>query len=136
MIAYKTKKATRRRDNRGFLLDFLKRDELEKADRTLGQIYLVTFEKKGVIRGNHYHKTKKEWFVAVRGKLKVVLENVETKERVKFILDGDSDDYTRVQVGKNIAHAFISLSNDAMMVNYCNKPYHFDKPDSYEYILV
>jgi len=136
MIAYKTKKATRRRDSRGFLLDFLKRDELEKGDRTIGQIYLVTFEKKGVVRGNHFHKTKKEWFVAVRGKLKVVLESVKNKERIEFVLNGDSDDYERVQVDKNIAHAFTSLSDEAILINYCNKPYHFDNPDTHKYILI
>lgn len=136
MIKYKTKKATRRRDDRGYLLDFLKKEELEKDDRTLGQIYLVTFEKKKAVRGNHFHKTKKEWFVAVKGKLKVILENVKTKERVEFILDGDSDDYERVYVDKNIAHAFKSLSDEAIMINYCNKPYHFDNPDTHKYILI
>ena len=136
MIAYKTKKATRRRDSRGFLLDFLKRDELEKGDRTIGQIYLVTFEKKGVVRGNHFHKTKKEWFVAIKGKLKVVLENIKTKEKAEFVLNGDSDDYERVYVDKNIAHSFKSLSDEAMMINYCNKPYHFDNPDTHRYILL
>jgi len=117
-------------------LDFLKRDEVSKSDRTLGQIYLVTFERKGAVRGNHFHKTKKEWFVAIKGKLKVVLENIKTKEKAEFVLNGDSDDYERVYVDKNIAHSFKSLSDEAMMINYCNKPYHFDNPDTHRYILL
>lgn len=136
MIAYKTNKATRRRDKRGYLLDFLKKDELPNKDRTLGQIYLVTFEKKGVIRGNHYHKNKKEWFVAVKGKLKVVLEDIKTKERIEFFIGGHGDEYERIHVDRNVAHAFTNISKDAIMINYCNKPYHFDNPDTHPYILI
>ena len=76
-MRYSIIKATKRRDKRGFLVDFLKGDEVEGSDRQLGQIYLVTFDKKNVIRGNHYHKNKKEWFVAIKGKLKVMLEDLE-----------------------------------------------------------
>lgn len=136
MIDYTFTKATKRRDRRGFLVDFLKRDEVQGVDKTLGQIYFVTFEEKHAIRGNHYHTKKKEWFVAVKGKLKVVLEDIKTKERVEFILDGDNDEYERIYVTENIAHAFTNLTETAMMINYCNKPYHKESPDTHKYKLI
>lgn len=136
MINYSIIRSTKRRDRRGFLVDFLKGDEVGRADKHLGQIYLVTFESKMSIRGNHYHKKKKEWFVAVQGKLKAILEDVKSKERIEFILDGDGDEYERVYIGENIAHAFINISKTAIMINYCNRPYHADNPDTYFYKLI
>ncbi len=128
--------STRRRDERGFLVDFLKADELKGEDKKFGQMYFVTFEKPGAVRGNHYHETKKEWFVVGQGKVLVILEDVKTKARETIILDGDDDKYTRLMVGENIAHSFVNLTPFAYLVNYCNKSYHARKPDSIFYELV
>ncbi len=132
----KIDKAAKRRDGRGYLIDFLKADELNSSDKVFGQMYFVSFEKPSVVRGNHFHKTKKEWFVAAYGKLQVEFEDIATKEHKSFILDGDKDEYERVCIDSNIAHAFKNITPTAMMVNYCNKPYHDDKPDTIKYILL
>lgn len=128
--------STKHRDNRGFLVDFLKLSEVETKDSKLGQIYFVTFDNKGVIRGNHYHKTKKEWFVAVKGKLKVFLKDLETNMTKELILEGDSNNYQRIWIDKNIAHAFMSLTKSAAMINYSNKPYHKEDPDTIQHKLI
>lgn len=117
-------------------MDFLKLYELKGQDRTFGQAYCITFETPRAVRGNHYHTGKKEWFVAIKGKLKVVLEDVKTKEHVEFILDGDSDEYKRIEINENIAHAFKNISRTAVMINYCNKPYHAKDSDSIHYNLL
>jgi len=135
-MRYSITNAIKRRDERGFLVDFLKGDEVDNSDSKLGQIYLVTFDKKKIIRGNHYHKNKKEWFVAIKGKLQVVLEDLKTKECKEFILDGDSDEYERISIEENVAHAFKSITNEAMMINYSNKSYHKDNPDTFFYKLL
>lgn len=135
-LNYKLDHSTRRRDERGFLVDVLKADELTSEDRQFGQMYFVTFEKCGAIRGNHVHETKKEWFVIGAGKVLVVLEDVKTKQRETLILDGDSDEYQRLFIGENVAHAFTNLTPFAYMVNYCNKAYHQEKPDSTFYELI
>lgn len=135
MINYTTTKATKHIDKRGFLVDFLKGSEIEQKHKKLGQIYFVTFEGKNVIRGNHVHYKKDEWFVVVRGKLKVILEDLKTKERVTFVLDGDSDKYERVYVERNIAHAFVSLTKSAEMINYASKSYDPKHPDINPYIV-
>lgn len=135
-MKYSIKKATKRRDKRGFLVDFLKLDELDDQDKIFGQAYCVTFDAPSSVRGNHYHSGKKEWFVAVSGKLQVVLEDVRSGERVEFILNGDSDEYNRIEISENIAHAFKNISRTAVMINYCNKPYHHEDPDSIRYKLL
>lgn len=128
--------STKREDERGFLVDFIKGTEVEAEDRMLGQVYYVTFSRVGVIRGNHYHKERREWFVPVKGRLEVYFKDLATGEEVVMTIDGDSSNYQRIGIGKNIAHAFVSLTEDAAMINYASKPYIHEAPDTYEYILV
>lgn len=136
MINYTITNSNKHVDKRGFLVDFLKGDEVLPVHKKLGQIYFVTFDRKNTIRGNHFHKKKDEWFVAVRGKLQVILEDIVTKERTDFIINGDTDSYQRVFVGRNIAHAFVSLSPKAEMINYASKSYHNNNPDINAYELI
>lgn len=136
MINYTITKSVKRIDERGFLVEFLKGDEVSSAQKKLGQIYFVTFEKKGMIRGNHYHKKKDEWFVAVRGRLRVVLEDIKSKERHELIIDGDTEEYKRVFIGRNVAHSFQSLTRKAEMINYASKPYHREDADINTYKLI
>lgn len=136
MINYTITRASKRTDKRGFLVDFLKGDEVLPKHKKLGQIYFVTFESKNMIRGNHYHKNKDEWFVAVRGKLKVILEDIKTKQRKELYIDGDTEEYKRIFIGRNVAHAFISQTKHAEMINYASKSFHKEDPDINIYKLV
>lgn len=118
-------------DKRGDLIVFLKNKDLSSKNRTFGQIYLVTFGKKGVVRGCHYHKKWTEWFGIVSGKVKVVLEDVNTKQRVEMTLDANLDKYTRLNIGPNIAHYFRSLTKNAVLLNYADSEWR--KSDSISY---
>ena len=54
-MKYKITKKPKHADKRGSLVEFLTRRELPKGV-PFGHIYFVTFEKKGVVRGNHFHQ--------------------------------------------------------------------------------
>lgn len=136
MVKHCIDHAVKRRDKRGFLVDFLKGDEVKGNNKKLGQIYFVTFEKRGVVRGNHYHTGKNEWFVVVKGKVKVVLEDRKTKKRISYILDGDNDSYKRIFIPKGVAHAFINLKTPSMMIDYADKPYRAGQPDTVKYDIL
>ncbi len=123
-------------DDRGYLLNFLSGNDMDRKSKLLGQIYFVTFEKPGVVRGNHYHRHKAEWFAVLEGKIKAVFEDIKTKKRKEVVLEGGHDDYKLVFVGKNVAHAFRSISAKAAMINYSDKPYYSHKPDSQLYLLI
>lgn len=135
-MKYSIKKLIPRIDYRGLLIDFLSLGELEMSDKTFGQIYYVTFSTPGIIRGNHYHTHKQEWFVVVRGRLQVVLKDVDSGERVELILTGNKYAFERIEIKENIAHAFRNISSMALMLNYCNKPYRADSPDTITYKLL
>lgn len=107
-------------DQRGQLVVFLRNSNLKKKEKTFGQIYFVTFEKKGAVRGNHYHKKWEEWFGVISGKVKVILEDVKTKKRVSLTLDSEGKKYVRLKIGPNIAHAIKNATPYAAVLNYAN----------------
>lgn len=108
-------------DERGELVVFLRNRNLEKKYKEFGQIYFVTFNKKGVIRANHYHRKMREWFGVIGGKVEVVLVDIKTNESKKIILDGDSKKYVRLEIGPYVAHGFKSMSDEVSLLNYTNK---------------
>ncbi len=121
-------------DSRGKLIVFLRAKELKNAKRKFGQIYFVTFAKKGAVRGNHYHKRWYEWFGIVEGRVKVVVEDIRTKKRESVILDAKKDKYVRLSTGPYVAHAIQSLTNYASLVSYADA--EWSQNDTYDYKLV
>lgn len=105
-------------DDRGRLVVFLKARELNGPQKKFGQIYFVTFNRRGVIRGNHYHKKWREWAGIVFGRIKVVLKDMNTGKRRELVLNADSKRYVRLELAPNTAHAFKSLSSRAILLNY------------------
>lgn len=128
---YKIEKYKKFDDDRGSLIVFLKESELDKKKKKFGQIYFVTFTKKGVVRGNHYHKKWHEWFGIVAGKLEVTLVDVKTKEKVVFILDANHGNYVRLEISPYIAHSFKSLTKYSALLNYANG--EWSKKDDFDY---
>ncbi len=120
-------------DARGDLVVFLKGSELSTRSKKFGQIYLVMFNKKGVIRGNHYHKKWREWFGITTGRVLVKLEDVTTKEQVTLTLDAKKDFGTRLEVGPGVAHTFTCLSKYAALLNYADK--EWNASDRVEYSI-
>lgn len=127
---------TKHDDQRGYLVEFLKRDELSGANKNFGQIYFVTFSGKNIIRGNHYHAQTEEWFGVVFGSVLVVLEDINTKERKTFTLRYSETEFVRLRIGKGIAHAFKSLTDTAILLDYANKQYDSNYTDRHKYMLI
>lgn len=136
MIDYKIIHSKKYIDDRGYLVEFLKNCELTGDDQFFGQIYFVTFEKPHQVRGNHYHTKFSEWFGVAYGTLKVVLEDVRTKENTSFVLSSDDKSFIRLNIGPYTAHAFQNLTPTAVLLDYCNKEYNTENPDRNPYILI
>lgn len=109
-----------RSDKRGKLIVFLTSSELLPKHKSFGQIYFVTFSKKGVVRGNHYHKKWNEWFGITEGKVLVVVKDLKTGVRRQVTLTATKDKYTRIQTGPYVAHAIKSLSKRAVLLSYAD----------------
>lgn len=76
------KKLEVHKDERGWLVELLKTSELEKPVK---QVHIASL-KPGYVRGNHYHSKRIEWFFLIAGKVKVVFQDVKTKEKDSFCL--------------------------------------------------
>ena len=121
-------------DKRRKLIVFLREKELHTAKKRFGQIYFVTFAKKGIVRGNHYHKNCHEWFGIVEGKVKVIVEDVRTKKRKQVTLSAEKDKYVRIETGPYIAHAIVSLTKRASLLSYADT--EWNNKDTHHYKII
>ena len=60
-------------------------------------------------RAMHYHHKKEEWLALTSGRLKIILEDIGTKERQVKILDEDSDNYSILYIPSKVAHVIKNI---------------------------
>ena len=77
--------------------------------------YIVMIEP-GKSRANHYHLEKEEWLALGSGRLKITMENPETKERSEKILAHDNETYEIIYIPTNIAHSVKNIGQDKASV--------------------
>jgi dTDP-4-dehydrorhamnose 3,5-epimerase len=128
-------KHKRIKTEKGALVVFLTNSQIHPQRKEFGQIYYVTFEKKLSVRGNHYHKKIYEHFGIVTGRVRIVLENVLTKEKEELILSANKNQYTRIDIDPFVAHAIQSLSTTASLLSYTNHEWK-DASDTHFYKLI
>lgn len=113
-------------DERGLLLEILRDDEIKEE---IKQVYFST-SKPNVIRGNHYHKRKIEWFSVVKGTAKLVLEDNESKEREELIISDDKP--AIIKILPNISHAIQNIGDDEMyLIVIANEVFNSDDADTF-----
>lgn len=117
-------------DSRGWFLKIITGNEDEIPNFT-GEIYSVCAFS-GESRGGHYHIVANEWFTLISGKADLVLEDVNTKERLIIVMD--SKDPHTVFVPCNVAHMFRNVTADPfVLIAYTDLLY--DKDDTVGYNL-
>lgn len=134
-MKYDLEQCVKHTDSRGYLVEFLRRDEIKEDLLRFGQIYFVTFEQPQQVRGNHFHTRGFEWFGVAQGTLEVILEDVRTKERVEFELRSDDKMFHRLTIGPYIAHAFRNITPTAVLIDYTSEQFDRNDPDRNPYIL-
>ncbi len=123
-------------DFRGDLIQFVTNDFMRSNDLSFGQVYLLTFEGKNVIRGNHYHTASSEIFCLISGEVEMVFEDVNTKENMRISLSSSNKNFKKILIGENVAHAIKSISDFAVLVSFSTHQYSAYQEDKYEYILI
>ncbi len=120
-------------DERGFLIEFLREDE--NILNFKGQIYASTIGP-GDVRGNHYHNDKTEIFCVMKGRLKVLVQHIESDEITEYILDSDGDELERVEVLPKFAHTFINIGDsEALLLAYGDHVHDHSGPDQYKFVI-
>lgn len=125
-----TKKLRRYTDKRGYLV--------ENTDPTIitgSKHFLYTSSAPGIVRGNHYHEHKIEWFIILKGTCRFVTEDIRTKKREEIIIK-DTDDIT-FRTEPFVAHAMENVGKDEMLfLGFVNETLDKENPDTYSYTVL
>jgi dTDP-4-dehydrorhamnose 3,5-epimerase len=114
-------------DERGWLLEILRRDEPELFSR-FGQVY-VSATYPGVVKAWHYHKQQVDNFACVAGMVKLVLVDTRpespTNDAINEFFIGTQNP-TLVQVPNLVYHGWKCISGEmALVVNVPTEPYRY-----------
>ena len=89
----------------------------------------------GRLRGNHYHLAAAEWFTVVAGRAVLVLQDVDTGERLEVSMDSERPETIRVPAG--LAHVFLNPADsgrELVLVAYSDRLY--DPADTVPFTLL
>lgn len=102
--------------------------ELIRTEKS-GQVS-VSVSKKGIFRGNHYHHTKMERFIVIKGTAKITFRHVLTDEMKEYLTDDKELKIVNIPVG--YTHKIENIGEDDMiLLLWCNELFDKDKPDTY-----
>ncbi|MGL5953033.1 MAG: UDP-2-acetamido-2,6-beta-L-arabino-hexul-4-ose reductase [Providencia rustigianii] len=88
----------------------------------------------GVTRGGHYHHTKNEKFLVLKGKALFKFKNISTGEYYEMTIDSSSP--TIVETIPGWSHDITNISNEEMVVIlWANEIFDRNIPDTYSYPL-
>lgn len=92
--------------------------------------FSISFSKPGIVRGNHYHHTKLERFIVVKGKAKIGFTSVVDNSSYEFIVDDSEIKVVTIPVG--YTHNIENIGDDEMILAiWCNELFDKEKPDTY-----
>ena len=90
-------------DGRGLIIDLLEK-------RTINAITFIT-QKKGKVRGNHFHKKTIQWNYLVKGKIEIVDKKRNSNLKKIILTKGDL-----FETSKNERHAIRAVKDSEFLV--------------------
>ena len=110
-------------DDRGSFTELLRSDKC-------GQVS-VNISKPGIIKGQHWHNSKWEFFIVVSGHGLIQERKIDSDEVIEFEVSGDKIEAIHMLPG--YTHNIINLSDteDLVTVMWANESFDPNKPDTY-----
>jgi len=132
IVGVNTKQLKMNSDERGRLMEILRRDDEIYAK--FGQVYITTAYP-GVVKAWHFHKVQTDNFACLRGMIKLVLcdnrHDSPTRGKVNEFFIGD-DNRLLVQIPPGVYHGFKGIgTTEALVLNVPTEPYNHQQPDEY-----
>lgn len=113
-------------DERGAFVEFIKTPDC-------GQISIFT-TLPGYIRGSHYHHSKTEKFLVIKGRAKFKFKDVQSGETHEIVINGDKAEVVETVPGW--AHEIENIGSDEMVVVlWSNEIFDPENPDTFPYDL-
>ena len=98
--------------------------------RTTSGQFSISVSKPGIVRGNHYHHTKLERFMVVKGKARISFSHIVTGE--KYSLEVSDEDIKIVTIPVGYTHNIENIGNDEMILAiWCNELFDSENPDTF-----
>lgn len=117
-------------DDRGWFLKTITGKEEGLPDFT-GEVYF-TSAKAGCNKGGHYHELAQEWFTMIVGKGVLVLEDIDTKERIEIEMIAEQPE--TIYIPQRVAHRVDNRSDkDYIMCAYTDVLYDPKDTIAYEF---
>ena len=93
----------------------------------------INISKPGVTKGQHWHNTKFEQFIVVKGHGLIQQRNLNDPDGKILEWEVSGDNIQAVHMLPGYTHNIINLSDteDLVTVMYCNEVFNPDKPDTY-----
>ncbi|MEG3073551.1 MAG: NAD-dependent epimerase/dehydratase family protein [Ruthenibacterium sp.] len=109
-------------DARGSFTEFI---------RTAGQGQVsVNISKPGIVKGNHWHHSKNEKFLVVKGSGIIRFRKLNETEVISYAVNGDC--LTVVDIPTGYTHNIENVGDsDMVTVMWANEPFNPEKPDTY-----
>jgi UDP-2-acetamido-2,6-beta-L-arabino-hexul-4-ose reductase len=95
-----------------------------------GQFSISTTKPGDIVRGNHYHNTKNEKFLLVKGEAIIELRDINSDEVIEYKVSDEKMEIVEMIPG--YTHNIMNISNEEMiLLIWANEAYNHDKPDTY-----
>lgn len=109
-------------DDRGSFTEFLR-----SPDR--GQVS-INVSKPGITKGQHWHHSKNEKFLVVKGNGLIRFRKVDENKIIEYPVSGDELEVVDIPTG--YTHSIVNIGEEEMVtVMWVNEPFDPDNPDTY-----
>ncbi len=109
-------------DERGSFIEIVK-------TLSSGQFSIST-SRPGITRGNHFHDTKNEKFLVIKGRAKIVFRNILDDEIIEYNVSDKKLEVVDIPPG--YTHKITNIGdNDMILVVWANEYFDKEKPDTY-----
>jgi UDP-2-acetamido-2,6-beta-L-arabino-hexul-4-ose reductase len=114
--------AAEKADERGRFIELIK-------SLNAGQIS-ISYSKPGVIRGNHYHHTKNEKFIVIRGRAKIKFRHVLENKLIEYQVS--DKELSVIDIPPGYVHSIENIGNEEMiLLIWANECFDTSNPDTY-----
>lgn len=120
----------KREDNRGWLIQC---DDKNIAKHM--KHFVISSSKPDAIRGNHYHKKKREWFTILQGKAKLYLYDLTTEKHSTYLVS--EKHLELIEMAPFVVHAIKNIGKKEMIFfGVVDEIFDSASPDTYIYELI
>lgn len=119
------------KDHRGWFVELFRKEfGIEK----IAQVNL-TVAVPGMVKGNHYHLHKTEWYCVIKGRMKLALKDKDSGELSEITL-GDAA-LRIVKIPPGVVHGFKNIGEGDMYLLYCEDiPFDPQDPDTFTEVVL